>query len=65
MEQQQKELFNSSVDKMDRIYNLMLFSIEPKRAIEIEEHMELENQVYKLTNISEIQHIDKLINGAL
>ena len=35
MEQQQKDLFNSSVDKMDRIYNLMLFNIDPKRAIEI------------------------------
>ena len=35
MEQKQKELFNSSVDKMDRIYNLMLFNVDPKRAIEI------------------------------
>ena len=35
MKQKQKDLFNSSVDKMDRIYNLMLFNVDPKRAIEI------------------------------
>lgn len=85
LEQQQKDMFNANVDKMDRLYNLMLFSIAPERAIQqsiehgdianaitllevskdtmdIKVHMELENEVYSLTNTSEIQHIDTLIN---